>query len=435
MNDQVHVVLGGQWGDEGKGKIVDTLAAQADIVVRFQGGNNAGHTLVVNEEKYVVHLIPSGCLHEDKKLAIGNGVVIDPSLLIEEMNTISQQAFSLEGRLFLSALAHVIFPYHVGLDKIQEQLRNRKIGTTGRGIGPAYVDKYSRKGIRLGDITTSAYHQKVKENCHRIKGEYRESWTQLEKEIPHLNDYFDAEKMIEKYDQLGKKLYSYIEDISVILRKYHKEGKRILFEGAQGSLLDIDFGTYPYVTSSSPTIGGVITGSGVSPFLLDRVSLLLKSYATRVGEGPFPTELDDEVGNGLQIQGNEFGATTGRRRRCGWFDCILARYTVQLNGATDIFLTKLDVFSGIEELKVCVGYRIEGQEVDELSWKIDTTRKDLEPVYKTLKGWKEDITQIKDYEQLPLEAKDYIKFIESKLGVKVSLISVGPGRDQIISKG
>jgi adenylosuccinate synthase len=418
------VIVGTQWGDEGKGKVVDLLTQYADYVVRFQGGNNAGHTLVVEGKKYVFHLIPSGILYENKKCVIGNGVVIDPAVLLDEMTELTEAGLPVApGRLTISQNAHLIMPYHKLLDGADEESKKEgaKIGTTGRGIGPCYGDKILRNGIKVGDILDeSLFREKLQENID-------EKNFLLTKKYNSAPISFD--NILREYLEHAEKLAPYIGNVSVELDQARKAGKHILFEGAQGTQLDIDHGTYPFVTSSNTVSGNACTGSGFGPSHIDEVIGILKAYTTRVGEGPFPSELFDETGAALQKKGGEFGATTGRTRRCGWLDTVVANEAVRLNGITGLAITKLDVLSGQRTLKVATSYEAEGARFEAMPGNIRTTAK-LKPVYEETDGWQEEISQATSVDDLPAKARDYVKWIEDLTETPAMLISVGPGREQ-----
>ncbi len=420
----VKVIVGAQWGDEGKGKIVDLLSANADIVARFQGGANAGHTIVIDDKKYVLHLIPSGILNPSTKCVIGNGVVIDPVALMEEIEMLESHNIDVTGRLFISHKAHLIMPYHKMMDTVRESHNSDKsIGTTGRGIGPAYIDKAKRTGIRIVDLLDRKdFEEKLRYNI----SEYNEVLTKI-----YGHDELDVDAIVEKYIEFDKLIDPYVTDISTLLNNYIAEGKEILVEGAQGALLDLDHGTYPFVTSSNPTSGGACTGLGIPPTSVDEIIGIVKAYTTRVGNGPFPTQLDDEIGKQLATVGHEFGATTGRPRRCGWLDLFALKYSVMINGISNIVLTKLDVLDGLNEIKVCTGYTINGKILN--SFPVDMQKfNNLELVYKTFKGWNTDTSEFKTYDEFPAEVKDYIDFIEEFTGAKISLISVSPDRNDTI---
>ena len=419
------VVIGAQWGDEGKGKVVDIYTEFADDVVRYQGGNNAGHTLVVGDEKVILHLIPSGILHAGKRCVIGNGVVLDPEVFIMEITKLKGNGYLKDDKsLLLSEALHIIMPYHKRIDIARERKSGaKKIGTTGRGIGPAYEDKIGRRGIRLMDLLDErAFTRKVKE----VLEEKNLILTQL------LNDKpFTFEEIYDEYMGYAETLRKYAADTSLLLHQDIKAGKSILFEGAQGTLLDVDHGTYPYVTSSSTTSGGACTGTGVSPREIHEVIGISKAYATRVGSGPFPTELEDETGEMLRQAGREFGSTTGRPRRCGWFDALVARYAVRINGLSGIAITKLDVLSGLETVKVCTGYTYQGTVLDEIPASLEIMEQ-CTPIYEELPGWNDDLTGARSMADLPKNARDYVARIEALSGAPVVLVSVGPRRDETI---
>ena len=421
------VVVGTQWGDEGKGKIVDLLTEKADVICRFQGGNNAGHTLMVGGEKWIFHLIPSGILYPDKLCLIGNGVVLDPKVLIEELENLAKNNKPVDpSRLKISPNTHVIMPYHRALDNAREAAKKKgKIGTTGRGIGPCYEDKASRLGIKVIELLNpKLFKEKLKENCQQKNF----ILTKLLNANPVNED-----EIYEEYQKYAEILAPFVENVSVVLNNARKEGKNILFEGAQGTQLDIDHGTYPYVTSSNTIAGGACTGSGIGPKNIDFVIGVSKAYTTRVGGGPFPTELFDEYGEHLQQKGVEFGATTGRKRRCGWLDAVVLNDAVRLNGLDGIALTKLDVLSGLNKLKVCTGYKVNNKVFNNMPCFIKDIEK-IEPIYKELTPWEEDISKVKEFDELPQAAKDYISFLEDTTGIKVAIVSVGPERSQTIIK-
>ena len=430
----VSIVIGSQWGDEGKGKVVDLLSPDVDIVARYQGGANAGHTIVWDtpngdEKKFVLHLVPSGIFHDGVTCVIGNGVVLDPEAVLEEIQTIQDLGIETEGRLKISHNAHVIMPYHKAIEAAREQQRtdasdDDAIGTTGRGIGPAYTDKFARTGIRVVDLLDRDVLR-----------------TKLRRAIEHKNavlknvhnaEALDIDRIVEKYVAFDQRIDPYVTDTSEYLNNALAEGKRVLAEGAQGSLLDVDFGSYPYVTSSHPTAGGCCTGLGVPPTSVERVIGIAKAYCTRVGNGPFPTELHDEVGEHLRKVGAEFGATTGRPRRCGWLDLVALRYTTQINGFSELAITKLDVLSGMDELKVCTQYRYDGKTTRRFPSEAHTLEK-VEPVYETLPGWDADITGVRHVMDLPSEAQDYLEFIAAYLNTDIGMASIGPKRSQIIT--
>lgn len=415
------VIVGLQWGDEGKGKITDFYAGKADCVIRFQGGNNAGHTVIVNEKKYKFHLIPSGAVR-GKKIIIGNGVVVDPEVLLKEINMLKEN--NIEVDLVVSERAHVIMPYHRILDGAEERfLGNKKIGTTGRGIGPCYADKIARYGIRMGDIVDKEVFKEKLERILPIKQAI----------LSALNiEKIDEKEIFEKYVSYGKELKKYVKDTTVIIHNLLEGGKTLLFEGAQGCMLDIDFGTYPYVTSSHPISGGAPVGAGISPKKIDRIIGVLKAYTTRVGMGPMPTELKGEMGNHLVEKGNEYGTTTGRKRRCGWLDGVAASYACRLNGIDEIALTKLDVLDGLEKIKVCVAYEYDGKRIENFPSSLSILSK-CKPVYEEMDGW-ESTVGIRKYDDLPKGAKAYISFIENYLKKPITIISNGPSRNETISR-
>ena len=418
------VFLGAQWGDEGKGKATDLLGDRVDYVVRYQGGNNAGHTVVIGDQKYALHLLPSGILSPNVVPVIGNGVVIDPSVLLTEIKGLNERGID-TSKLKISTNAHLITPYHRTIDKVSERfLGNSKIGTTGRGIGPAYADKINRIGIRVQDLfDPSILRQK-------IEGALRDKNQVLIKVFNRKG--IELEDVLTEYLEYAEILRPYIADTGLLLDQALKAGKYVLLEGSQGTLLDVDHGTYPFVTSSNPTAGGASTGSGIGPTKITRVIGIVKAYTTRVGSGPFPTELLDEDGEKLRSIGGEVGVTTGRNRRCGWYDAPIARYAVRVNGLTDFFLTKLDVLTGWERIPVCVAYDIDGTRVEELP----ASQSDFhhaKPIYEYLPGWSEDISGAKKLEDLPTNARAYVKYLEDISGAPMSAIGVGPGRNQTIS--
>lgn len=417
------VLLGAQWGDEGKGKATDLLGDRVDYVVRYQGGNNAGHTVVIGDQKYALHLLPSGILSPNVIPVIGNGVVIDPAVLLAEIKGLNERGID-TSKLRISTNAHLITPYHRTIDKVSERfLGKSKIGTTGRGIGPAYADKINRIGIRVQDLfDPSILKQKIEAALHDknqilIKVFNRKGIT--------------VDEVLDEYLGYAQILKPYVVDTALLLDQALKSGKNVLLEGSQGTLLDVDHGTYPFVTSSNPTAGGASTGSGIGPTKITRVIGILKAYTTRVGSGPFPTELFDEDGEALRKIGGEVGVTTGRNRRCGWFDAPIARYAVRVNGLTDFFLTKLDVLTGWEKIPVCVAYEVDGVRVEELPAS-QTDFHHAKPIYEYLPGWKENISKAKSVEDLPNNAREYVKFLEKVSGAPISAIGVGPGRDETI---
>ena len=417
------VLLGAQWGDEGKGKATDLLGDRVDYVVRYQGGNNAGHTVVIGDQKYALHLLPSGILSPNCVPVIGNGVVIDPAVLLEEIKGLNERGID-TSKLTISLNAHLITPYHRTIDKVTERfLGKAKIGTTGRGIGPAYADKINRIGIRVQDLFDPSILRQKLEAALKDKN-------QVLVKVFNRNN-INVEDVLTEYLNYAEILRPYVADTALILNKALEAGKTVLLEGSQGTLLDVDHGTYPYVTSSNPTSGGACTGSGIGPTKIDRVIGILKAYTTRVGSGPFPTELFDEDGEALRRIGGEVGVTTGRNRRCGWFDAPIARYATRVNGLTDFFLTKLDVLTGWEKIPVCVAYEIDGKRVEE----VPASQSDFhhaKPIYEYLDGWKEDISNCKKFEELPTNAQKYVKYLEEISGAPMSAIGVGPGRDQTI---
>jgi adenylosuccinate synthase len=419
-------VIGTQWGDEGKGKIVDLYTEKADVVARFQGGNNAGHTLVVNGKKTILHLIPSGILHDRKICIIGNGVVFDPLVFLQEIEELQQgNLLQPHTKLFISEKAHLIMPYHRSLDQAREaQSSGKKIGTTGRGIGPAYEDKVARTGIRVGDL----YEEDL----------FREKLNQSLKEKNFLlTNYYkdkplDEEEIANQYLTYAQKIKPYVADTSLILDHEIKQGKKILFEGAQGSQLDVDHGTYPYVTSSNTVSGNASCGNGIGPNKINTVVGICKAYTTRVGEGPFPAELKDDIGNHMQQVGQEFGATTGRKRRCGWLDIVLVRQAVRVSGINALAITKLDVLSGLDKLKICVGYK---SAAGSFTYAVPASMRvlsDCQPVYEEFDGWKEDILYAREMSELPANARKYLKRLEELAEAKITLVSVGAGREETI---
>ena len=418
----VTILVGSQWGDEGKGKIVDILSEHYDVVVRYQGGASAGHTIKIDGKQFILHLIPSGILRRDVICVIGSGVVIDPQALLDEIKFLEEHNISIKDRLYISQNAHLIMPYHKLLDSISEK-GERKIGTTGRGIGPCYIDKYARKGIKIVDLLNKPHLEKL------IRQNIEEKNTILTK-VYNENE-LEVDKIISEYIEFDKAIDPYIKDVPVYLNQAMSQGKNILMEGAQGTLLDVDFGTYPYVTSSNPTSGGGCTGTGIPPTKITSVFGIVKAYTTRVGLGPFPTELDEENGEKLRQAGAEFGATTGRPRRCGWFDSFMMRYSRMINGIERVAITKLDVLSYHDQIQVCTGYELDGKELT--SYPTDIARMGkVKPIYETLPGWKQDISKVRNYDDLPSETKDYLSFISEQCGFEISMISVGPSRDETI---
>ncbi|MBU0759752.1 MAG: adenylosuccinate synthase [Candidatus Omnitrophica bacterium] len=401
------IVVGAQWGDEGKGKIIDILSADADIIVRYQGGNNAGHTVVVGDKEFILHLIPSGILHKGKTCIIGNGLVIDPEALLKEISMLRQKGINVDGNLMISESAHAIFPYHKVIDK----RRGAQIGTTGRGIGPCYVDKMARCGIRMADLVNKdLLRKKLKANLEGSRE-------------------FDFDKIYDSYLDYGRKVRKYLTNVSLVLNKAISKNKRILFEGAQGTLLDIDHGTYPYVTSSSSTAGGALTGTGVGPTKIDKVIGVVKAYTTRVGEGPFPTEFKKDLMERIRSKGKEFGATTGRPRRCGWFDAVIVRHAVNVNGLSEIVVTKLDVLDEMEKIKICTGYKYKGKLYKDFPADLDVLT-NCSLIYEEYKGWMRDTTAVRSFKELPRNAKVYLERMSRLLGVKIGMVSVGSKRKQ-----
>ncbi|MGI6679668.1 MAG: adenylosuccinate synthase [Dehalobacterium sp.] len=417
------VLIGAQWGDEGKGKITDFLAEKADMVVRYQGGSNAGHTVVVGEEEYKLHLIPSGILYPNTSCIIGNGVVADIETLLNELDGLTERGIATD-HLHISDRTHVIMPYHRLLDQLQEEGKgDQKIGTTKKGIGPAYVDKALRVGIRMVDLLDEEiFARKVEDNLK----EKNLIFTQV-----YGVEGFRKEDILAQFKPLIERIKPYITDTSLLVNQALEQGQNVLFEGAQGTLLDLDQGTYPFVTSSHPTAGGACIGAGIGPTKINKVLGVVKAYTTRVGEGPFPTELNDAMGEMIRKEGFEFGTTTGRPRRCGWFDAVIARYSVRMNGLTGLALTKMDVLDKLAEIKICYGYEYRGQTLSHFPSSLQTLE-ECRPIYETVEGWQEDTSKAKTFEALPPKAQKYIKKIEELSGCKVVLVSVGPKRDQTI---
>ena len=418
----VQVVVGAQWGDEGKGKIIDLLSEHADVVARYQGGANAGHTVVIDGEKYIFHLIPSGILHNDVLCIIGNGVVFDPEAFEAELSLLNEKKISYSGRLFLSANAHVIMPYHKWLDANRERQQKFHIGTTGRGIGPAYVDKYDRLGIRAIDLfSPRVLREKIEMNLS-LKKAFLES--------PPM----DANAIYNDYSRYGRTLEPFVEDTSILLNRLIDDGKDVLLEGAQGAMLDVDFGTYPFVTSSNPVSGGACTGLGIGPTKINGVLGVAKAYTTRVGDGPFPTEFKDDLADEIRNLGGEYGATTGRPRRCGWLDLVALKYAVRINGIDRLAITKLDVLDTLDEVKINIAYECNGETYNDFPASQELL-KSCKPVYETLPGWKTDTSQMKKWEELPENAKVYLERIARFVEAKIQIVSVGAGRNQIIWTG
>lgn len=418
------VVVGAQWGDEGKGKLIDFLSKDADITVRYQGGNNAGHTIVVGDEKYVFHLIPSSILHRDKVCVIGNGVVVDPKALIAEFDELDAKNIQVTPKqLKISGLCHVVMPYHRVLDSLRESKRQNKIGTTGRGIGPCYADKVTRCGIRIIDLL----------NPRVLKAKLEDNLTEKNETYTKVFGYPDYKlaDILKEYQRYAKRLAPYVVNTAVFLNQEIGKGKSVLFEGAQGTFLDIDFGTYPYVTSSNSIVGGVCTGTGVPPTKIDKAVAAVKAYTTRVGEGPFPTEFKKRMLEKIQSKGGEFGATTGRPRRCGWFDAVLVRYSTMINGISELAIMKLDVLDGLEKIKICVGYTYRGKSFDEFPMDFEVISK-AKPVYIEMNGWSQPTAGVQKYDQLPANARKYIEKLEKLLKVRIRYVSTGSKRDHTI---
>jgi len=420
------VVVGLQWGDEGKGKIVDYLSEKADVVARYQGGHNAGHTVVINNEKFILHLIPSGILYQGKKCLIGNGVVIDPAALIDEIDGLVARGVKIGRNLLISKNAHVIMPYHIALDKESEKLRGRRsIGTTGRGIGPAYCDKIGRTGIRMADLLyADVFREKMQ--AHLIHVNFL---------LEHLYkaEGFSTDAIFDSYMAHAQKLAPYIGDTDIVINDTIAAKGSVLFEGAQGTLLDIDHGTYPFVTSSNATAGGACTGLGVGPTRISRVLGVVKAYTTRVGSGPFPTEITDSLGDVLRERGGEYGATTGRPRRCGWLDAVILRHSVRINGVTGLALTKLDILDDLDTIKICTAYRHKGKQYDEFPKEMHIFE-ECEPVYLEMRGWRTNTLGLREFKKLPKPAQAYIRMIEKILGVQVHIISTGQRRHELITR-
>ena len=418
------VIVGTQWGDEGKGKIVDLLAEYAEVVVRFQGGNNAGHTMVVGEEQLITHLIPSGILRQ-KLCVIGNGVVVDPEVLIKEMDNLSNRGVDVgSDKLKISDRAHLIMPYHKAVDHAREKFKgDKKIGTTGRGIGPAYEDKSTRRGIRFVDLLDPDEFQEKVNTIVDEKNFYLKNYLSA--------DTLDGSDIIKQYETYAQRLAPHVTNISIIIDNAIKKGQQILFEGAQGTHLDIDHGTYPFVTSSNTLAGNACCGAGIGPGTITDVIGIAKAYTTRVGQGPFPAELFDEIGDQIQEKGAEFGATTGRKRRCGWLDTVILRNSVRLNGLTGLTITKLDVLGGVESLNICIGYEYKGKVLNDFPASLKVLG-ECKPVYETLPGWPEDISGSKTMDDLPVNVKNYLKRIEEMTETPIHIVSVGAERTQTI---
>ena len=415
------VVVGTQWGDEGKGKITDFLSENAEVIARYQGGDNAGHTIVIEGTKYKLHLIPSGIFYPEKVSVIGNGVVVNPKSLVKELAYLHDAGITTDN-LRISDRAHVILPYHIKLDQLQEDAKGvNKIGTTIKGIGPAYMDKAARVGIRIADLLDKEiFAERLKTNLEQKNREFTKMY-----EIDPIN----FQDIFEEYYDYGQQIKKYVTDTSVILNDALDAGKRVLFEGAQGVMLDIDQGTYPYVTSSNPVAGGVTIGSGVGPSKITKVVGVCKAYTSRVGDGPFPTELNDEIGHQIREVGHEYGTTTGRPRRVGWFDSVVMRHSRRVSGLTNLSLNSIDVLTGLDEVKICVAYDLDGERIDYYPASLETLQR-CTPIYETLPGWSEDITGVRNLDDLPETAKNYVRRVSELVGVKISTFSVGPGRDQ-----
>jgi adenylosuccinate synthase len=420
----VQIIVGAQWGDEGKGKIVDLISEKADIVARYQGGANAGHTVCIGDKQYVLHLIPSGMFHEKIICVIGNGVVIDPQALMSEIAQLRDAGISVDGRLLISHNAHLIMPYHKLLDTIREaRVTAGKIGTTGRGIGPAYIDKAMRNGIRIVDLLD-------RDTLARKLAANIEEKNQILGKV-YGERLIDVDQIIAEYQDFDKQIDPYITDTPAYLHRALADGKRVIAEGAQGALLDVDHGTYPYVTSSNPTSGGACTGLGIPPTAVNDIVGIVKAYCTRVGNGPFPTELSDATGENLRAVGHEYGATTGRPRRCGWFDAMALRYSAMINGIDRIAVTKLDVLDGFPEIRICVGYEVNGKRLKSFPTDLATLDR-ITPVYETFRGWNCSIEAARSMAELPTEARQYLDAMTRLTGTKLWLVSVGPRRDQTI---
>lgn len=416
-------IVGLQWGDEGKGKIIDILAEKADYIVRFQGGNNAGHTVVVGDRVFVFHLIPSGVLHKAKTCVIANGVVIDPESLLSEMDYLDKNGIKLKSNFKISELCHIIMPYHRILDKLRESKRTQRIGTTGRGIGPCYADKISRCGIRAVDLLNpNVFKEKLEDNLKEKNEIFKKVYN---------HPGFDFTKLYNQYLDYGKRISKYICNTTILLQEVVKKNKSILFEGAQGTFLDIDFGTYPFVTSSNTTAGGICNGSGMPPETINKVVGVVKAYTTRVGEGPFPTEFKDELSDIIREKGREFGATTGRPRRCGWFDAILVKHAVSLSGVREVAMMKMDVLDNLKEISVCVSYKYKGKTFRNFPYDFEVLT-GAQPVYKTFKGWCSDLSKIHKFNRLPGNALNYLRALEDLISAKISIVSVGSARSETI---
>ena len=419
------VVIGAQWGDEGKGKIIDILSQKVDYIVRYQGGNNAGHTVVIGDESFILHLIPSGILHKGKICIIGNGVVINPDALIKEIDTLKERGISIDSRLMIDEKAHLIFPYHWTIDELREKSKGKaKIGTTKRGIGPCYTDKVARCGIRMADLLhDDIFRRKLKDNLREKN--------QILRRVYGFKG-FSFERIYSKYAAYRKRIKRYVCDTTTVLNGALDKGKDVLFEGAQGTLLDVDFGTYPYVTSSNATAGGACAGAGVGPSRIGKVIGVVKAYTTRVGEGPFPTEFSNDLMGVIRAKGKEFGATTGRPRRCGWFDALIVKYSVMVNGIKEIAVTKLDVLDDLKTIKICTGYRYKGKRYKSFPANIEMLY-DVTPEYEELSGWGCDTSGVTTFSKLPVNAKIYLKRLSELVGTDICMVSVGSERKQILN--
>jgi adenylosuccinate synthase len=419
------IVVGAQWGDEGKGKLVDVLTEKADMVARYQGGHNAGHTVVIKDEKYILHLIPSGILHKNTVCMIGNGVVVEPAALIEEINGLRKRGIRVSDNLLISKNAHLIMPYHLALDQASEKAKGKNcIGTTGRGIGPTYVDKMARTGLRVGDLLTpEVFFEKLSTNLGHVNF--------LMKNL-YKTRGFNAGKIFDEYMAYAKSLKRHIADTDIILNEAARDGKNLLLEGAQGTLLDIDHGTYPFVTSSNSTAGGACTGLGIGPTRISKVLGVVKAYTTRVGSGPFPTEIEGGVGEEIRAKGGEFGATTGRPRRCGWLDTVILRHAAMINGFSGLAITKLDILDDLKKIRICTAYKYRGKVYRHFPKEADTFG-NCTPVYEEMEGWNTSTIGIREFKKLPVRAQRYIKRMEELVGVKAHLISTGQKRDELIT--
>lgn len=419
------VVVGAQWGDEGKGKVIDILAKDAKFIVRYQGGNNAGHTVVIGKDRFILHLIPSGILHKDKTCIIANGVVIDPKALLDEISTLAKEGINVDGRLLISEQCHLIFPYHKKIDELKERkMMGSKIGTTKKGIGPCYADKVARTGIRIVDyLNNEVFKMKLKTNIDEKNAILRTLYN---------FEGFSFDEAYLTYLGYREKIKKYVQDTTLIINEAVRKKKPIIFEGAQGTLLDVDYGTYPYVTSSNATAGGVCTGAGVGPTKIDKVIGVVKAYTTRVGSGPFPTEFSQDLMDNIRKKGAEFGATTGRPRRCGWFDAVLVRYAVMINGISEIAVTKLDVLDELPSIKVCTAYKYKGKTYEHFPNDTEVLE-NAQPIYEECRGWLADTRRITSFHKLPRNAKLYLKKIKDMLKIKILLVSVGSERKQTFS--